>query len=140
MVLLYGRAGRLTAENGGFRPGQCGYHGLPGGNASLGPYLGPPYGHLGPYANYSQWATYRYVAPAGDCHSIYRLLGSGPLDPANLQPYKTVGLLPPPDVYKEHPEWFWPRDGPLGNESQVYGREKQIGGSGGPLEPPGPLS
>ena len=23
MGLLYGRAGRLTAENGGFRPGQC---------------------------------------------------------------------------------------------------------------------
>jgi hypothetical protein len=23
MVLLYGRAGRLTAKNGGFRPGQC---------------------------------------------------------------------------------------------------------------------
>jgi hypothetical protein len=23
MVLLYGRAGRLTAQNGGFRPGQC---------------------------------------------------------------------------------------------------------------------
>jgi hypothetical protein len=23
MALLYGRAGRLTAKNGGFRPGQC---------------------------------------------------------------------------------------------------------------------
>ena len=23
MVLLHGRAGRLTAKNGGFRPGQC---------------------------------------------------------------------------------------------------------------------
>ena len=24
MAFLYGRAGRLTAKNGGFRPGQCG--------------------------------------------------------------------------------------------------------------------
>ena len=91
---------------------------VPGGYHSPKPTLGPdvaPYGRLS--VNYTQWASYRYARPAGGCHSIYRLLGSG-----TTPPYKKVGMVPPPEIHRQHPQWFWPRDGPLGNESQVYGQ------------------
>jgi hypothetical protein len=37
MALLYGRAGRLTAENGGLRPGQWGFYNMPGATAESRP-------------------------------------------------------------------------------------------------------
>jgi hypothetical protein len=83
----------------------------PGGKSEqVGPYLGPPYGSLS--VNWTNWTTYNYAHPAGGCHSIYRLLEGGP---ASL-------THPPTDLLKQHPEWFWPRNGPLGNESHVYGQ------------------
>jgi hypothetical protein len=46
MGLLYGRAGRLTAENGGFRPGQW---------TGIGdfPFV---WAQLAPYTGYAPWA------------------------------------------------------------------------------------
>ena len=48
--------------------------------------------------------TVQYAEPPGSVHTSYGLLYSD--DGAGEQ------RTPPPDLYKEHPEWFWPQDDP----------------------------
>ena len=46
----------------------------------------------------------QYAAPPGSVHTSYGLLYSD----GGAGEQRT----PPPDLYKKHPEWFWPRDDP----------------------------
>ena len=66
------------------------------------------------YSSWDERATYNgkhvlYASPPGFVHTSYNLLY-----------YPQVGQrVPPPELWKSHREWFWPR---LDNASTAYGQ------------------
>ena len=63
-----------------------------------GPTFAPPGKVFGPIP-----IAGKYAAPPGFVHTSYRLLV-----PSGVSP----GTGPPPDLFKRHPSWFWPRGDP----------------------------
>ena len=117
MALLYGRAGRLTAKNGGFRPGQtdrwCGSLNCEPACDVNGQCVvaGPGRGNLTCDCRPGFWGTGVTCLPATAC--------VGGVTFEQLVHTRTVDTVCAAVT--------------------VCGREQQIGGSGGSLEPPGPL-
>ena len=117
MVFLYGGAGRLTAENGGFRPGQC-----------------EGFTFEGPVEEHQPVKTYfkSSAAVSGDqAWQAYLKHGNATGMPKSCdQCTSRYEGIYSTHVYASHVQGIL----------EAHNREQQIGGSGGSLEPPGPLS
>ena len=68
-------------------------------------------------------------SPPGGCHTIYSLLCGNGTD-ANPDGLCNVELTPREDLFRDHPEWFWPHDNSYCTQGTTGDGESCVRGGG----------